>query len=242
MATFSKREVEGWRPNPGKKLIVEAEEIKWARYPIKTHFIGVSDRLEDVIEKYVLPFVKESDIVVLGQKIISILQGRIIYEKDIKVGFWAKFLSKLAKKTPSGFSVGNPLKMQLAINLAGLPRILFATILSGICKIFRIYGVFYRLSGHQISQIDGFYGEAFPQYAQMGILGPKNCDNLCQQLRNRYGLSFMVADVNDLGGNILGKTKDLKGKERLLLKILKDNPTGQSKELTPILILHKIDV
>ncbi len=226
-------------PNPGKKLIVEMEGTRWTRYPIKTHFIGVPDRLEDIIEKYVLPFTKESDIVVLGQKIISILQRRVIYKKDVKVGFWAKFLSKFAKKTPSGFSVGNPLKMQLAINLAGLPRILFATILSGIFKIFRIYGVFYRLSGHQISQIDGFYGEDFPQYAQMGIFGPQNCGNLCEQLRNKYGLSFVIADVNDLGGNILGRSKDLKGKERLLLKILKDNPAGQSKELTPIIVIRK---
>lgn len=244
-------------PNPGKKLIVEVEGIRWARYPIKTHFIGVADRLEDIIEKYVLPFAKESDIVVLGQKIVSILQGRIIYKKDVKVGFWAKFLSKFAKKTPYGFSVGNPLKMQLAINLAGLPRILLAGFLASILKIFRIYGIFYRMAGHQISQIDGFYGEAFPQYAKIGILGPENCDNLCQHLRNKYGLSFVVADVNDLGGNILGKSKDLAGKdyyppaalqsqpprpkEELILKILKDNPAGQSKELTPIIIIRKIN-
>lgn len=235
-------------PNPGKKLIVEIEGTRWARYPIKTHFIGVADRLEDIIEKYVLPFTKESDTVVLGQKIVSILQGRIIYKKDVKIGFWAKFLSKFAKKTPYGFSVGNPLKMQLAINLAGLPRILLAAFCSGICKFFRIYGIFYRMSGHQISQIDGFYEEAFPQYAEMGILGPQNCDNFCQQLRNKYGLSFVVADVNDLGGNILGKSKDVDAthppprKERLVLKILKDNPAGQSKELTPIIIIRKINV
>lgn len=228
-------------PNPGKKLIVEVEGIRWARYPIKTHFVGVADRLEDIIEKYVLPFAKESDIVILGQKIVSILQERIIYKKDVKVGFWAKFLSKFAKKTPSGFSVGNPLKMQLAINLAGLPRILLAGFLGSVFKIFRIYGIFYRMSGHQISQIDGFYGEAFPQYAQMGILAPQNCDNLCQQLRDKYGLSFVVADVNDLGGNILGKSKGLEGKERLILKILNDNPAGQSKELTPIIIIRKIN-
>jgi F420-0:gamma-glutamyl ligase-like protein len=225
--------------NPGKKLIVEVSGIKWARYPLKTHFIGVTDKLEDIIEKYVLPFVKESDIVVLGQKIVSILQGRIIYKKDVRVGFWAKFFSKFVKKTPAGFSVGNPLKMQVAINLAGLPRIFFAGIISTISKIFRIYGIFYRIAGHQISQLDGFYGEAFPQYVEIGILGPQNCDELCQQLRDRYGFSFLVADINDLGGNILGRNKELKGKEKLILEILKDNPAGQSNEQTPILILRK---
>jgi len=229
-------------PNPGKKLIIEAMGAEYIRYPIKTNFIGVSDNLEEVIEKYVLPFIKEQDsIIILGQKIISILQGRIINKKDIKLGFWAKFLSKFAKKTPYGFSVGNPLKMQLAIDSAGLLRILFAGFIAAVCKIFRIYGIFYRLSGNQISQIDGFYGEAFPQYAEMGILGPQNCDNLCERLKNKYGFSFAVADINDLGGNILGRNKELKGKEKLLLKVLKDNPAGQSQELTPIIIVQKIN-
>ena len=60
-------------------------------------------------------------------------------------------------------------------------------------------------------------------------------------MKNKYNLSFLVADVNDLGGNILGKSKDLKGKEKLMLKILKDNPAGQSQELTPIIIIRKIN-
>jgi F420-0:gamma-glutamyl ligase-like protein len=226
--------------NPGKKLIVEIEGKKFARYPIKTHFIETSDDLEKILEKYVLPIAKKGDIIVLCQKIISILQKRIVYKKDLKVGFFAKFLSKFARKTPAGYSVGNPLKMQLAINLAGLPRILFACFLSAIFKIFRIYGIFYLVAGHQISQIDGFYGEAFPEYAKMGILGPLNCDKICQKLKEKYNLSFLIADVNDLGRNILGKSEDLKGKEKLILEILKDNPAGQSNEKTPILILRKI--
>jgi F420-0:gamma-glutamyl ligase-like protein len=228
-----------FQPNPGKKLIVEIGEEKWARYPVRTHFINEKEDLEEILEKYILSYLEKGDIVCLGQKIISILQGRIIHKKDLKVGFWAKFLSKFAKKTPYGFSVGNPLKMQLAINLAGLPRIIFAGILGGISKLFGISGNFYRLASFQISQIDGFYGEAFPQYAEMGILGPKNCDELCEKLKEKYGFSFLIIDVNDLGGNVLGESADLKGKEKLILEILKDNPAGQSNQQTPILLLRK---
>ena len=225
-------------PNPGKKLVVEINDIKFARYPVKTHFIETSDSLEDIVSRYVLPYAEKDDIIVLCQKIISILQKRIVHKKDVKVGFFAKLLSKFVKKTPAGFSVGNPLKMQVAINLAGLPRILFACFCGAVCKIFRIYGVFYRVAGHQVSQLDGFYGEAFPQYAKVGILGPKDCDNLCGALKQKFKLSFMVADVNDLGGNILGRSKDLKGKEKLILQILKDNPAGQSNQQTPIIIIR----
>jgi len=188
-----------------------------------------------------LPFAKKFDIVILCQKIVSIIQSRVVRKSDLKVGFWARFLSKFAKKTPYGFSVGNPLKMQLAINLAGLPRILFACLCSGIAKIFGISGTFYRVAGHQISQIDGFYGEAFSQYSKIGILGPKDCSKICRQLKEKYGFSFMVADVNDLGGNILGRSEDLKSKEKLMLEILKDNPAGQASQQTPIIIIRQIN-
>lgn len=210
-------------------------------YPIKTHFIESKDRLEDIIERYVLPESQKNDIIVLCQKIVSITQGKIVYKKDLKVGFWANLLSKFAKKTPHGFSVGNPLKMQVAINLAGLPRIFLASFLAGLGKIFGLGGVFYRVAGHQINQIDGFYGEAFPQYSEIGILGIKNADPICNQLKEKYNLSFLVADVNDLGGNILGRSDDLKGKDKLVLEILKDNPAGQSNQQTPIVILREND-
>ncbi len=227
--------------NPEKKILIEIEGGKWARYPVKTHFITENDSLEEILKKYVLVGLKQGDIVALGQKIISILQKRIVFKEDIRIGFWAKFLSQFAKKTPAGFSVGNPLKMQLAINLAGLPRILFASFLAGIFKIFGIYGIFYRVAGHQINQLDGFYGEAFPQYAEIGILGPLDCNNLCRKLKEKYGFSFVVVDVNDLGGQVLGRSPDLKGKEKLLLKILKDNPAGQDRDQTPILVLRKVE-
>lgn len=227
--------------NPQKKLIVSIDREKWARYPIKTHFIQTKDKLENIIEKYLISFTQKNDIVVLCQKIVAIIQGKIVYKKDIKVSHWAKFLSKFVKKTPYGFSVGNPLKMQLAINLSGLPRILLASFLGSIAKIFGIRGLFYRIAGHQINQIDGFYGQAFSQYAEMGILGLRNVDELCNQLKEKYGFSFVAADINDLGGNILGKSDELKGKDKLLLQLLKDNPAGQSNEQTPIIILRKLD-
>jgi hypothetical protein len=225
--------------NPNKNLIIEVDQERWSRHPIKTHFVVSSDKIEDIVEKYVLPFAKENDIIALGQKIISIIQNKIIYKKDLKIGFWAKFLSKFVTKTPYGFSVGNPLKMQVAINIAGLPRVFFAGLVGLIGKIFGLRGLFYKAVGNKVSEIDGFYGEAFPQYSEMGILGPEKCDELCDLLFQKYNLSFAVVDVNDLGGNVLGRSKDLFGKEKLITKILKDNPAGQGAELTPIIILRK---
>jgi hypothetical protein len=221
---------------------IEIQKNNWECRLIKTRFITSNDNLEDIIEKYVLPRKpKKSDIIVLCQKIVSITQGKIIYRKDVKLGFWAKFLSKFVKKTPYGFSVGNPLKMQVAINLAGLPRILFASLCGMFGKIFGIKGVFYRVAGHQISQIDGFYGEAFSEYNDMAMLGfsEKFGNNLCDKLRKKYFFSFAVADINDIGGNIIGTSSDIKDKTKLILDLLKDNPAGQSNQQTPIIILSQ---
>lgn len=229
-------------PNPGKNLILKIGGENWARIPIRTHFITIDDNLDDIIKKYVLPQAQNSDIIVLGQKIVSITQKRVVYDKDVRVGFWAKFLSKFAVKTPYGFSVGNPKKMQIAINLAGLARILFAGFCNIFFKLFGVSGMFYRIAGNQINQIDGFYGEAFPQYLKMGILGPKDGNALCQALKKKYQLSFLIADVNDLGGNILGRSSDLEGKERIILEILKDNPAGQGRQQTPIIIIRRNDI
>ena len=99
--------------------------------------------------------------------------------------------------------------------------------------------MFYRIAGNQISEIDGFYGKFYPQYEDMGILGPVDCDSLCDGLKKKFGFSFCVADVNDLGGNILGVSMDLEDKKDLLIKLLKDNPAGQSNEQTPIIIIRK---
>ena len=202
---------------------------------IKTHFIEQEDNLEDIVSKYVLPKAKKGDIIVICEKIISIIQGRVVEKKDVKLGFWAKFLSRFAKKTPAGFSVGNPYKMQLAINIAGLLRILLASFFGGIGKLIGLPGTFYRVAGHNISRIDGFFGETFAQYANIGILPCENAENICRQLKNKFGFDFVIADVNDLGLNIIGSTyKDME----FLKKALKDNPATQSADQTPIVLLE----
>lgn len=215
--------------------------IKYMRVEtIRTHFITKSDRAEDVVLKYAVPEAVKGDIVVLCEKIVSIMQNRVVYKKDVKLSSSAKFLSRFAKKTPAGFSVGNPYKMQVAINLAGLPRILLASFLGGIGKLIGLPGTFYRVAGHGISRIDGFYGEAFKEYNEMGILACKDGNKMCEGLSNKFGFSFAIADVNDLGRNIVGRSSDLKGKEKIILNELKGNPAGQSRQQTPIIILKNV--
>ena len=230
-----------YNPNEGKELIIKVGGKSFARIPVKTHFIIRQDNLDDIIKKYVLPMARSSDIVMFGQKIVAIMQGRIVYKKDIRLSFWAKYLSKFATKNPAGPAVGDPYKMQVAINIAGLPRILFAGAMGAVAKLFGIAGIFYRIAGNQVNQIDGFCNDAFTDYLEMGVLGLKNCAKLCDEIKGKYNFSAIVVDINDIGGNILGVSSDLKRKEKLLLQILKDNPLGQKSQSTPIGIIRETE-
>ena len=56
-------------------------------------------------------------------------------------------------------------------------------------------------------------------------------------LKSKFGFDFVIADVNDLGLNIIGTTY----KDRDFLKqALKDNPATQSNQQTPIIILKNV--
>ena len=39
------------RPNKGKKLIVQTDDGKYARYPVKTHVVVKGDDLKDIMDK-----------------------------------------------------------------------------------------------------------------------------------------------------------------------------------------------
>ena len=51
----------------------------------------------------------------------------------------------------------------------------------------------------------------------------------------------MIVDANDLGQDLLGYSPKMKQEltEQEMLEIIKDNPAGQGKELTPIILIRK---
>ena len=53
----------------------------------------------------------------------------------------------------------------------------------------------------------------------------------------------MIVDANDLGQDLLGYSPKMKQEltEQEMLEIIKDNPAGQGKELTPIILIRKKD-
>ena len=49
----------------------------------------------------------------------------------------------------------------------------------------------------------------------------------------------MIVDANDLGQEVLGYSSDIKLSCSELKELIKDNPAGQGKELTPIILIRR---
>ena len=132
-----------------------------------------------------------------------------------------------------------PYKLQLAINLAGLPRILLASFCSAVTKLFGKHGVFYKIAGHGIDGIDGFYmGSSFEIYHDLALLNPREPEKVCNEIWQKLGVSCQLVDANDLSQELFGKSDSLREvPDADLLALIRDNPAGQSDELTPLILI-----
>ena len=224
----------------GKNVEIQVGENKYIRHAIQTHYVQLGESYIDLIKKYVVPIYEEGDIVSISEKIISLCQRRIVYKKDVKVTGLAKFLSKFAMRSDAGVGVDNPYKMQFAINLCGRLKVIWAAIAGGVCKLFGKRGVFYEIVGQEVSGLDGFYGNVFSDYAEFGIRIPENSTGVCNEIYEATGVKCMIVDANDFNVEILGKADSIGYDDAELKGMVKDNPAGQAKTLTPMVLVRKV--
>ncbi len=225
----------------GKNVEIDVNGVKYLRHAVHTHYIELGESYIDIIEKYVKPIYEEGDMISISEKIISLCQKRVVYKKDMKVSGLAKFLSKFAMRSDAGVGVDNPYKMQFAINLCGKLKVIWAAIAGGICKLFGKKGVFYEIVGPEVSGLDGFYGHVFSDYSEFGIRIPENSTGVCNEIYGKLGIKAMIVDANDFNVEILGKSDSIECSDDELKKMVKDNPAGQDKTLTPIVLIRKAE-
>lgn len=225
--------------NEGKVLTIEVDGISYDRLPIKTHIITDKDNLGDVMAKYAKPHLQDGDIVFISEKAVACTQKRAIPMKDIHPRPLAKFLCKFVLKTPWGIGLGIPETMEMALRECGTIRILFAAFIAAIGKLFRRRGWFYIIAGDKARAIDGPCDCTIPPYNEYVVLGPTDPDKAAREAADASGCPLIaVVDINDLGGNILG-TSDNSLDRTQLVRILGDNPLGQSDEQTPLGIIRR---
>jgi hypothetical protein len=225
--------------NPGKNIEIKVGNDIFLRHAIKTKFINTTDNYLNIINEYVSNIYQDGDIISISEKIISLCQNQIIKREDIKIGFWAKFLSFFASHPSTGVGVGESIKMQFAIDTVGLFKVLFASFASGFTKLFGIKGVFYKIVGQDVSGLDGFYDHIWSEYKDIGIMLPKNPTFVCNDIKNKFDISCMIVDCNDLGQEILGKSDDIIFSDNFLKQLIVDNPSGQGNQQTPIILIRK---
>ncbi|MGL5817091.1 MAG: asparagine synthase-related protein, partial [Phycicoccus sp.] len=265
-AALTSRPKTDYEPNPRRELdLVTARGEKVRRYPLRTELFSRDDALDARVLEHVdaffaaLPSAGPDHAAATGgtwwffvsEKIVAITQGRSYFVWDIKVGRPARVLSRYVTRTPAGIGLGSPFTMQLAIQEAGLPRVLYASAGGAIGKVMGRKGVFYELVGNDIRAIDGpTEYSAYPSNVS-AKLAPKEPDAVAARLsaliRERvpepWRSTFagtVVMDANDIGRNVLGA--DVPDTDRSRFEeMFADNPLGQGTEQTPMAVVFLRD-
>ncbi|MCI8473732.1 MAG: F420-0--gamma-glutamyl ligase [Oscillospiraceae bacterium] len=212
----------------------------FARHAIQTHFVRPGESYIDLINTYVKPLYQPGDILSSSEKVIALCQNRVVTEAECRPGFWAKLLSRFVHQTSAGPGMGLPVKMQFAINICGLPKVLWAALRAAADKLRGIRGTFYRILGVEVSGLDGFYGEDIPEYAHMGVRVPENPGGVCDEVYEKTGVAMIIVDANDLNVELLGKASIIRETEEDLRAMVADNPAGQSTQMTPFILIREV--
>lgn len=222
-----------------KKPFINKGTTQYLRLPIKTHVIMANDNLLDVLKTYACSQIEPGDVLFISEKIVAITQGRALPLNSIKPRPLARLLSKFVIKTPAGIGLGMPETMEMALQECGTPLILWAALASAATKIFGKRGVFYEIAGRQASSIDGPTPNTIPPYNQYVVLGPKDPDQVAQEMAKHIGCPVAIVDINDIDGVVLGLSNSTLSKEDIVA-ILSDNPLGQDHEQTPLGLIRQV--
>ncbi len=226
--------------NTNKNISIDTSTGTYDRCAIHTHFVEIGEDYNELVERYVRPYWQEGDLLAIAEKIVSLCQNNVIPKKDVKISRLAKFLSRFATQHNSaGIGVGDVYKMQYAIDINGGAKVFFAAVCAGFGKLVGKKGIFYDMVGEEVRGLDGFYPDVFPIYGEFGIPLPKNPSGVCNEIKEKTGISCIIIDANDFTRDILGKSDDVKLSDDQLCEIIRDNPAGQDDQCTPFILIRK---
>ena len=68
----------------------------------------------------------------------------------------------------------------------------------------------------------------------------ENAQELCDELEKKTGIPVVLMDANDIDQNQLGKCADFPLTDDQIQDAMKDNPSGQGDELTPLILIRPV--
>ena len=215
---------------------------RYQRYAIQTHFVEVGESAAELVKKYVLPLAQPGDVLSITAKVMAMCTGNVRRMEDMKLGFFAKHMAKFAGINSTGVGMHEPYKLQLVIDMVGLPRVLLAAAASAVTKLFGMHGVFYKVCGKGVAGIDGFYfRSSFDRYKELALINPDNPVELCDEIMQKTGIPTVLMDANDLQRDQLGKSPDFPLTDAQIQDAMADNPSGQGDELTPFILIRPVE-
>lgn len=246
MASTSKNQESQRREENGvvyfdRGTLVGRDGKRYDRFAIKTHFVTRRESQAELVRRYVLPLYKPGDVLAFGAKVMAMCTDCVKTKDEVHPGFWARRLAPLAGINSTGVGMHEPYKLQLVIDMCGLPRVLFAAFVSGITRPFGVHGLFYKICGKGVAGIDGFYfRSSFDVYKEMALINPDNPVELCDALFKETGVPTVLMDANDIDQNQLGKCNGFPLSDDQIQDAMRDNPSGQGDELTPLILIRPL--
>ncbi len=231
--------------NPGKKIEIDVDGVTYLRLPVRTRLITMKDiDIMPLLEEYVGPYLKRGDIIFVSEKALTITQGRVIDMSEIKPTRFARLLARnvgnyYGSNDFRGFGHGTSLAMQLFVEEARYPRVLLAAAVSALTRPFGIRGMFYRICGKRAKSIDCPMSFLILEYAHSAKLAPNDPSGAARKIKGRFGREVVILDANYRGAFSLGKSTRAIS-ESFIGKLFRDNPLGQSDEMTPFCIVRKV--
>lgn len=221
--------------------IVGENGRRYDRWAIQTHFINRGESQESLVRRYVLPLYRPGDVLSFGAKVMAMCVESVKTRDEVTPGFWANLMWRFAGINTTGVGMHEPYKMQLVIDICGLPRVLWAAFLSAVTKPFGKKGVFYEVCGKGVGGIDGFYfRSSFDVYKELALINPDNPEALCNDLETATGVPVVLMDANDIQRDQLGRSRGVPLSDAELQDAMRDNPSGQGDELTPFILIRPL--
>jgi hypothetical protein len=215
-----------------------ANGLAWERIPVQTHLIHIKEPLAPVLDRYVVPQLREGDWIAVSEKFVTISQGRVIHQSVVRPGWLAKVLVRGVTKHRDDVGYSDPRKMQVAIMQAGWMRMFTAMIGGGITRLLGRRGDFYRIAGHRISEIDGFNPATVHPFDEFAMLGPDDPPRDAATIAGVVGRPVAIVDANNINVEILGTSPGFPIDHTAARELLLDNPMGQGDERTPVVIVR----
>lgn len=218
---------------PKNPLLDSSQAQNNITFPVETPIVFPGTDLAALIQTYAGNRLKAGDWIAMAESMVAIAQGRVYPITGIRPGFWAKRLNRFFHFNSS---LASCYSMEMAIREAGLPRIILGVIFGFLGRLFGRSGDFYRIAGRSVASIDDATG-TLPPFDKSVVLGPKNPNQVAENLHQSTGYEIAIVDANDLGEvDILGKSRGIIS--NLVVKTLRKNPQGNADEQTPIVVIN----